>query len=263
MTRACFWAWLVAGLATASGTVWAQEDATGEEPWLLENGSFSGSVKFATNYIFRGLSQTSDNAQVRGDVSWTHDSGLYAGIWSSNSDVGGEQNSMEFDPYIGHAGEIGDTGLEYDVGFWLYLYPGSRADLDGDGDLDRADFDFWEIYGTLTQDLDVVSVTGSLWYADDYFGDDFFPDTSSLAYHAIVDVPLPFGFALSGRLGRQTFDEPSDLGSQDYTYYDVGVSKTWHDFEFDLRWHEADGVSSELSPDRFVGGVVASVIYTI
>jgi uncharacterized protein (TIGR02001 family) len=224
------------------------EESAGSEDDDFAGGSFSGNLRFATNYMFRGISQTDDGPQIQGDVTWAHNSGFYAGVWSSNTDAGGPGNSMEFDPFIGFSQAIGDTRLTYDVGFWYYSYPGSDFD-----------YDYWEIYGILTYAFDGASIGGSVWYADNYFGEDFFDGTSAIAVETVVTFDLPENFALSGRIGRQTFDEAGGIGDQDYTYYDVGVSKVWNDVTFDVRWHDAADVTSALASDDNVGALVGSV----
>ncbi len=237
---------LIPALLASSMTIGARVLAA-EEPDDRGWGELSGSVTLSSDYMFRGISNTSNLPQIQGDMTWAHGSGLYAGVWSSNTNFGGQNNSMEVDPFIGFSRPIGETGLSYDVGYWSYNYPGSRADLDGDGVAEDADFDYAELYGILSYQIGNVGLTGSLWYADNYFGDDFFDDVSSLAYHAIVSYALPMGVSVSGRVGEQTFDETSGLPDQDYTYYDVGASKAWRGFTFELRWHDTDDVQPELA----------------
>lgn len=217
---------LTAGLSPVAG-VMAQE---------LAGGSLSGTASLATDYLFRGISQTDEEPQVQADFSWTHDSGFYLGVWGSNTDFGGPGNSMEIDPFIGFANTIGDSAWSYDVGYWHYHYPGAEFD-----------FDYGEFYAILTHQAGPLSIAGSLWYADDYFGDDFFGNGSSLAYQGQVTWELSAGLSVSGTLGEQAFDEPGALRDQDYIYYDLGVSKTWEGFTLDLRWHDTDGVRSDLA----------------
>jgi len=84
----------------------------------------------ASNYIWRGVTQTSDAAAGQGGIDWGHDSGLYAGTWVSNIDFSdlsapGDPDSYargyEMDLYGGYAGEVG--GFGYDVGVAYYMYP--------------------------------------------------------------------------------------------------------------------------------------------
>ncbi|ABS64210.1 conserved hypothetical protein [Parvibaculum lavamentivorans DS-1] len=242
---------LVAISVTQPGNALAQDE--GELALEDESsgyGSISGNLRLATNYMFRGISQTDDGPQLQGDVTWTHDSGLYVGMWASNTDAGGPGNSVEIDPFIGFSNPIGDSGFTYDLGFWYYAYPGSDFD-----------YDYWEVYGILTYDFETTSVAGAVWYADNYFGEDFFNDVSATAVDVTVTQALPWDLSVSGTLGRQTFDETGGIGDQDYTYYDFGVSKDWNDITLDLRWHDAVGVTSALASSDNVGAVVGSVSF--
>lgn len=211
-------------------------------------GSLSGSALLATDYMFRGISNSDHRPQVRVDLTWSHPTGVYAGVWASNTDFGGPGNSMEIDPYIGFASSIADTGLSYDVGYWSYNYPGSQSQLD-----------YGEFYAIGTYTAGDFSVSPSVWYSDNYFGDDFISDElNSLAYDITFAYELPHGVAASARVGEQTFGSSrSDL---DYVYYDVGVSKTLGKFTLGLRWHDTDGVDPDLAdPDLADGEAVASL----
>ncbi|HKJ71014.1 MAG TPA: TorF family putative porin [Gammaproteobacteria bacterium] len=210
--------------------------AQAQQPDEFLGGTFGGNLTLGTDYMFRGLSQTHNKPQLQGSLSWSHSSGLYLGVWSTNTNFGDSEAHIELDPYIGFAGSIGDSDFSYDVGYWYYTYPGSNID-----------YDFGELYGNLTYTLGDLSLTGSLWYSDNYFGKDFFDGVSSLAYHGVVAYQLPMGFSVSGRVGEQTFDENSGLPNQDYQYYDAGISANWKGFTADLRWYDTTGVEPQLS----------------
>jgi uncharacterized protein (TIGR02001 family) len=67
------------------------------------------------NYVWRGVTQSTDTASVSGGVDWSDESGVYVGVWSGSL-VGG----TETDFYAGFAGEAGSLG--YDVGVITYQY---------------------------------------------------------------------------------------------------------------------------------------------
>ncbi|WP_081639622.1 TorF family putative porin [Euryhalocaulis caribicus] len=240
---------LLAFSTALSAPALAQEEGSEEGGF----GSLSGKLKLASNYMYRGLSVSDDGPQLQGSFTWAHDSGFYAGVWASNTSAGGEGNSVEIDPFVGFAGTVGDSGVGYDIGFWYYSFPGSVADLD-----------YWEIYGILSYTLGEADLGASVWYAKNYFGDDFFPDTPSYALQTTASYPLPIGegVSVSGKLGRQIFDESAALTAQDYTYYDIGVSKAWEAVTLDLRWHDADGVKPDLAAPENVGSLVASIVFS-
>lgn len=224
-------------------TVWAHDpeaDAGGF-------GEVSGSLTLASDYMFRGISNSNNEPQVQGDLTWAHDSGVYAGVWASNTDFGGPGNSMEIDPYVGFARPIGDSGVSYDVGVWSYNYPGSEFD-----------FDYWEAYAMATYAAGALSITPSVWYADNYFGEDFIDEMNGLAYEVASAYRLPRGFSVSARVGEQTFGSGRD--DLDYTYWDLGIAKDIGRFTWDLRWHDTDDISATLAdPDLADGELVLSL----
>ena len=44
----------------------------------------SGSVAVVSDYLFRGVTQTSEKPALQGGITWTHDSGFYVGGWGSS-----------------------------------------------------------------------------------------------------------------------------------------------------------------------------------
>lgn len=204
-------------------------------------GTFGGSAKIASDYMFRSISNSNNGPQVNVDFNWSHDSGIYAGLWASNTDFGGTGNSMELDPYIGIAGDIGDSGFSYDVGYWSYFYPKSPSDLD-----------YAEIYVTPSYSFCNVTISPSFWYADNYFGEDFLDGVSSLAYEVTVSADFQRDISISARVGEQTFE--SEFDALNYTYWDIGIGQTWNNFTFDLRWHDTDGVDPFLANPKLGDG---------
>ena len=62
----------------------------------------TGNFTLTTDYAFRGVSQTNEDAAVQGGFDYAHSpTGLYAGIWGSN--VSFPPGSIELDYYGGWA----------------------------------------------------------------------------------------------------------------------------------------------------------------
>lgn len=91
----------------------------------------SANIGVTSNYVWRGLTQTDDDAAVSGGIDYAHDSGFYLGTWASNVSFDDDKGS-EVDLYGGFASSAGDLG--YDLGVIHYLYPSYN------------DADFTEIY---------------------------------------------------------------------------------------------------------------------
>ena len=94
----------------------------------------SANVGIFSNYIFRGVTQTSEEMALQGGIDYSHASGFYAGTWGSNiswlSDTAGisgyTASSLELDVYGGYKGSFAkDFG--YDIGAIYYYYPGEQA----------------------------------------------------------------------------------------------------------------------------------------
>ena len=79
------------------------EDTPAPAPPPSSPFTFSANVNAATDYYFRGLTQTWGRPAIQGGFDASHTSGLYAGFWASN--VSGNQfagGSLETDWYGGY-----------------------------------------------------------------------------------------------------------------------------------------------------------------
>jgi uncharacterized protein (TIGR02001 family) len=115
----------------------------------------SGSATLASDYRFRGVSQTDKAMAVQGGLTLAHRSGLYAGAWASNlagwGTFGGA--NMELDLIAGYKLPLSDrVGL--DVGLTWYMYPSGA---------DRTDFA--EPYAKLTGTAGPATLTAGVAYA--------------------------------------------------------------------------------------------------
>lgn len=89
--------------------------------------TFTGNLTIASDYRFRGISQTYKNPAVQGGIDYTHASGFYLGTWLSN--VSGNQYlngaGLEWDVYGGFK-FAATKDLTLDIGVLQYYYPGAK-----------------------------------------------------------------------------------------------------------------------------------------
>lgn len=177
--------------------------------------TFTGNLTLASDYRFRGISQTFRKPTIQGGFDYAHSSGFYLGNWNSN--VSGNQYpdgaSLEMDFYGGYKFEAA-PGLTADVGLLKYYYPGAR------------------IAGVKPDALELYVGASWKWFSakyshavsDDYFG---FEDADGSYY---LDLNANFEVAdktvLGFHVGRQKF---KNYGDFNYTDYKVSVSR---DFGF-------------------------------
>ena len=70
---------LLTGLACASA--FAEDAPAADAP---EVSPITANVTVASNYIYRGLTQTNNKPAIQGGFDYAHESGLYIGNWNSN-----------------------------------------------------------------------------------------------------------------------------------------------------------------------------------
>jgi uncharacterized protein (TIGR02001 family) len=108
--------------AAFASSAFAQQAAAPAAP--VSPHTFTGNLTVASDYRFRGISQTFRQPTVQGGFDYSHSSGFYVGNWNSN--VSGVQYpggaGLEMDFYAGYKFEpVKDVLL--DVGALYYYYP--------------------------------------------------------------------------------------------------------------------------------------------
>jgi uncharacterized protein (TIGR02001 family) len=177
--------------------------------------TFTGNLTVASDYRFRGISQTYEDPAVQGGFDYSHSSGFYVGNWNSNvsSKVIGDGH-IEMDFYAGYKFEP-VTDVTADVGILQYYYPSAET-------ADGTEYDTTEVYVGATWKW--VSAKYSYAISDDVFG---FTDADGSWY---LDLNGNFEIAdktmLNVHVGRQKIKGTSDAS---YTDWKVGVSR---DFGF-------------------------------
>jgi len=86
--------------------------------------ALTGNFAAASNYIWRGKTQTNDQAAVSGGVDYDFGHGVTAGAWGSNVDFGSDTSNdpgTELDLYASWATMFGSVAFE--VGAINYRYP--------------------------------------------------------------------------------------------------------------------------------------------
>ncbi len=212
---------IAAGLLVSAPLTFAHESPE------IAGFSMSANVTMATDYLYRGLSQTTGDAAIQGGFDVAHESGLYLGVWASNVDFA---DSLEVDYYGGFGGSIGED-VSYDVGVIYYDYPSDPSDPKSD---------FLETYGSLGFAGFTVGVN---------YSSDFFAETGNATYYyGSYDLELPAAYSLSFMVGQQDFEDDTFGEEDSYIHYGVTLGKSALGFDFALTWSDTD-----LSKDECFG----------
>ena len=174
--------------------------------------SIEGNVTLASDYSFRGWSQTQRDPAIQGGFDVAFASGFYVGTWGSNVNFGandaGDVASMEWDLYLGWSGEISE-GVGLDLSFIQFEYPGDREGLNYQefaGSLSFSDFTIGLNYSP--EYLAVSDVTFLYPYAD-----------YSYAFNERVSLDLHLGLNMADSPGEDFFGD-----SDEYIDYSASVS---------------------------------------
>ncbi len=176
---------------------------------------YSGNVAVTTDYHWRGWTQSNQDLALQGGFDLATDAGFYAGTWLSSIDFDDASDSnIEWDLYAGYGGEFAG-GLGYDVGVIYYVYP----------DSDDSDYDFVELYGGLSKELE-----SGLGFSGYIYWD---PDNETV----YSEVGAGFGLeAVSFDANVGTYLD----GFDEVTNYNFGATYSAAGFDFDLRYYDID-----------------------
>lgn len=214
--------------------------------------TITGGVTLTSQYRFRGISLSDEQAALQGTINVNHESGLYAGAWASSLDGFGELGgaNLELDLYAGYRREIAD-GVTADVGLLYYAYPGSSG----------GNFEFFEPYANVSGTIGPVTAKVGLAYAweqDALGGNDnlyLFNDNSL----AIPGTPI----TMTSHVGYSTGGSAAAFGSN-YLDWSLGAAATWRNLTLGLAYvdtdiGEAQAVRTGATPDIVDSAVVATL----
>ena len=116
----------------------------------------SGEVNAVSDYRYRGISRSGEEAALQGNLHVAHGSGAYAGVWGSSLREQSRLGDAELNFYAGYDTDIA-SGTTIDGGLLYYAFPDSR---DGASD-------YFEPYAKLSHSLGPARATIGAAYAWD------------------------------------------------------------------------------------------------
>jgi uncharacterized protein (TIGR02001 family) len=210
--------------------------------WSAE---FTGYATLTSDYVFRGVSYSDSHAaaQLSGDVAF--DSGVYLGAWASTVDLSsrsGQQRDLKVDYYLGYRLDLTN---KWSVGANVvsHNFPGSDKPID---------YDFVE-----------YSLAGNyndrVWFEYSYSPDLYVSGISSHNYELYTEWQPGHELTIGAGVG---YYDVSELTGSGYTYWQLGVTRTFGFLDVDLRYHDAsDSVPIISTPERAEERLVLSVRY--
>jgi uncharacterized protein (TIGR02001 family) len=213
--------------------------AVAAAPALAQEVTVSGNVALATDYTYRGISQTDESPAIQGGFDLSAGS-FYAGTWASNINFGTGGANMELDVYGGYKFAAGP--VTFDVGVIGYLYPGASDDV--------AELDYWEGYIKPSIALsEQFTLGGGIYYSPEFTGesgDGFYYEVNG----AFVASP---SLTFSGAVGMQSVDTDGFFfGEDEYTTWNLGGTYSAMGLGFDLRYVGTDVEDVPIADNRVI-----------
>jgi len=232
---------IVVALSAAFALPAFAEEAPAASPLTFNIGAVS-------DYLYRGITQTSHKPAIQGGVDYAFSSGAYVGAWGSNvswiKDSGAiatGDTGIELDTYFGFKNAIAED-LSYDVGYVRYNYLGSYEPAAGFNNADTA-----EVYGAATYKF--VTLKYSYGLLDGFLTVPGAKGTNYLDLSA--SYPLTeSGVTLGAHIGKQTFvgttaDSYTAAGNTlTYTDYKLSASKDFSGYVVGLAYTSTDATSA-------------------
>ena len=181
--------------------------------------SYSANLGFMSDYIYRGVHQSSSSAMGGFDLEY---GGFYLGTWFADLQEGGWEGAgddshrgFEYDVYAGYGFDVTDSISAY-VGYTIYRYTDKGANaFDDDYDEVNVGFSF-----ALTDDISL-----SFDYSN---GENTATDQSETDYDILTTTIEYMGAYFT--YGDWGVSE-DDTGETDAEYMEIGYSRTVGDFD--------------------------------
>jgi len=202
----------------------------------------SANVALASEYVFRGYSQTAEGPAIQGGFDATCGI-LYAGVWASNLDWGGTAGedvaNIEIDYYVGIKPVTGK--ITWDLGIIYYTYP-SSADFVAGRDNNYVEIkvggsaEVWKdgTFGvTVFYSPEYQYETGAVWTVETSFAQ-VLPKVGMFTptFSALVGYQKGDDVLYNGLFGN---------GDDSYVYWNVGLTLGFHEkFSLDLRYWDTN-----------------------
>ena len=201
---------------TGSGTGTAIAEPPAEPPQMPV---FTFNLTAASNYIFRGVSQTENHPAIFGSTKVTYDQ-FYAAAGAENVDF---HNGIDAEYDLSAGWTPSFDGFNFDLGAIRYGYVNEPT---------HVSIDTTEIRGTVSHKLGDFKLGVAVNYAPDYFG----TKKSGTYFEANASYKITDQLAASGAVGRQAIS-----AGDSFTTWNMGASyAVTKNLVLDLRYYDTD-----------------------
>ena len=216
--------------------------------------ALSANVALATEYVFRGVSQTAEGPSIQGGFDAT--CGIfYAGVWASNLDWGVSGLDIEIDWYAGIKPKTGR--ITWDLGVIYYTYPSSP-------DFTGFDNNYVEIKVGGSAEIWKDGTLGvTVFFSPDYQFETGNVWTIETGFSQVLPKIGMFTPTFSALVGYQVGDDAgyrariTGNGDDNYLYWNAGVTFGFLEkWSLDLRYWDSNLSDQTGTPGFCTGGTL-------
>lgn len=225
MTQSAFPSWTACACLVVIEMVGGT--ALAAEPW-------GGAVTLASDYVYRGVSQTDGGVAVQADLHIRSERGWFAGLWASTvNPPPGDVVDYEVNLYAGRSWEVA-RGWAASIAYIRYMYPNSPVPRQYDSDELSVSARF----------EDRLALTAS--YSPNairYSSYGWSPRARTIAYELSLRQPLVGPVALVGAYG---YYDTTALFNASYAAWNIGLTANAGPLEFTVIRFGADATARSL-----------------
>jgi uncharacterized protein (TIGR02001 family) len=218
---------------------------------VLAAGTFGGSVDVTSDYLVRGISRTDQEAALQLDLHYSHSSGLFAGVFASNSRIDPyEPRDMELSAFVGFAFHPNDDWRARAL-YTHYAYPFNH----GGPEYDYDELNLELAYQSWLE-FSVVYSPNSPRYVPAPYRELY--GVSEQAAEVNLQHPVYRTLSLTGGVGYAYLHGPEPRG---YVYYSAGAAYDIGAFSLSLSYVDTSAGAkalfyNEAASHRVVGTVI-------
>ena len=215
----------------------------GAEPARAADLEVTATVAVASDYYFRGVSQTRNELALQADLGIEHASGWFGGLFASSVDFPQEQyaddRDLELDAHLGYGRELG-RGWTALATAARYTYPNAEG-IDG--------------YGEIGLGVEYQGITASVGYTDQALG----YAGSARVWELVGSRHLPRRLSVNAGVGWYELTHLDDH----YGFWHLAVARPMGRFVADLGYYGSDAAGRRLFGERADGRLVLGVAYSL
>lgn len=183
----------------------------------------------ASDYVFRGISQTQNKGAAQAGFDYRHSAGPYFGLWTSYVDIETLYGDVDAEAniYGGYADDIESINMGWDLGYIMYRYNETRPRYE-------------EAYFALSFDLVPKRLSATAMVSYDSEGD-------HMVAEGVVRLDVGEGFWIKAQPGE--VDDRTNSGT-DYKYLKASVGKRFEFTNATIRSLDIELAYSDTNLDR-------------